>query len=126
MRRELTITDEYEFGSIILDLIGECTKAREKWSEEHDDDHTNEELAVAASSFANGCPLPFVPEWVTDDFIKQHPRERQLLIAAQFCIAEIGRLRRDAARKAAANAEEPESDDGSYEEYVGDEDRFNS
>lgn len=94
--------------------------AKEGYAPEHDDEHEDGELAMAAACYAApvpiraeilvscGCrsagecthvfgpsewkdPWPWDPEW---DKRKKHDRIKQLVIAGALCAAEIDRLKR--------------------------------
>jgi hypothetical protein len=100
----------------------------EGWTPEHDDQHTNGELAWAAVCYAapgcvgkpngsnGGFGLSFVDPWPNRwdkswDKRKKHDRIKQLVIAGQFIAAEIDRLKR-AALTAAAPQDVPKSGPG--------------
>lgn len=83
----------------------------EGWSDEHDDQHRNGELAVAAAQYALPEPLRRQPGWRqgtpkdwpwADAWWKPTPddRIRELAKAGALIAAEIDRLRRLAARAA--------------------------
>lgn len=87
----------------------------EGWTAEHDDEHSNDEIALAATCYAapekiyrmvrmiSGGnakkelgvsfvdPWPWHPQWDGRD---KHDRIRQLEIAGALCAAEIDRLQR--------------------------------
>lgn len=94
---------------------------KEGWTPEHDDQHTDRSLAMAAACYAaperilirriekkrNGCgvptglyrnrlcdPWPWSPDW---DKREIHDVKRQLVIAGALIAAEIDRLQRAAA-----------------------------
>lgn len=83
---------------------------QERWSEGHDDEHTDHSLAVVAAMYAvadvedvhvvrhtpggfnyDAWPMSWDAEWDKRD---QHPRLRQLSIAGALICAEIDRLQR--------------------------------
>ena len=92
-------------------IAQEREKQRQRWGDEHDDKHTNGELAIAAACYAvdkthamvigeteSGVrdAWPFEPE---ADNRQSYPRERALVVAAAFLVAEIERLRRRAKKR---------------------------
>ncbi|HYF25939.1 MAG TPA: hypothetical protein VD931_09395 [Baekduia sp.] len=100
------------------DVVAERQRQRQKWGDEHDDEHTNGALAATAAVLAHpqappppcGCrealcphtpvlppPEPIrAPDWA-HPLRWRHDRRRQLVIAAALIIAEIERLDRSAA-----------------------------
>lgn len=88
------------------DVLAERAKQRTKWGDEHDDDHEDGVLALAAGYLAgpNGILHPdpdfdedawCAPEWVRDIADKvRKDRRRELVIAAALLVAEIERLDR--------------------------------
>lgn len=80
---------------------------RERFGEEHDDEHTDHSLAIVAALYAvagtdafvvDGHDKPYWPEsWDRDwDKREEHDRLRQLSIAGALIAAEIDRLQRQA------------------------------
>lgn len=79
---------------------------QEGWTPEHDDEHTDNELAHAAAAYAMGGGLlrgimrdREISIWPTgwgaeEDTVKNKPRLRQLVIAGALIVAEIERLQR--------------------------------
>ncbi len=65
----------------------------ERWSHEHDDLHERGELADAAAFYASVRNIADLWPWDVD-FIRKHPRRRQLVIAAALIVAEIERIDR--------------------------------
>ena len=93
-------------GRAIYDVDAERHRqvSAEGYSEAHDDEHVNGELALAAMAYA--CP-EHVMQWLTGNDIRLWPfegepkfknRRRDLERAAAFLIAEIERLDREVAR----------------------------
>jgi hypothetical protein len=100
-------------------VIDEITAERQRqideegWSPEHDDAHTNGELAKAAacyawiaaqsdgvrSLFGKGHPPPTWPDSWDGDWWKPSTRRRDLIKSTALNIAEIERLDRLAARE---------------------------
>lgn len=66
---------------------------QEGWSHAHDDSHVNGELADAAAFYASVKNIGDLWPW-DSDWIKEHKRRRQLVIAAALIVAEIERLDR--------------------------------
>jgi hypothetical protein len=72
---------------------------KEGWSEEHDDEHEQGELADAAAFYASTdeSKLPVPPFENPEKSIRakrKNSRRRQLVIAAALIVAEIERLER--------------------------------
>lgn len=83
---------------------------QEGWTEEHDDEHTDQSLAIVAAMYAihgveeisviDTAAYPEVPDawpssWAEDyDKRNEHPRIRCLVIAGALICAEIDRLQR--------------------------------
>lgn len=101
--------DDFERGAEAWrDVIAERTRqiAQEGWSSEHDDDHADGELALAAAAYAEntasgyddaGTPLdeepPITWPWA-EKWWKPSSRRRDLVKAAALLLAEIERLDR--------------------------------
>ena len=72
----------------------------EGWTEEHDDQHVEGELADAAACYAATCEIYFgdmQPLWPWDDEWdkrKKHDRKRRLVIAGALIVAELERMER--------------------------------
>ncbi|WP_243612963.1 hypothetical protein [Shimia aestuarii] len=93
---------------------------QEGWTHEHDDQHTDETLALVAALYAAPFPLlteeveqhddgrsyfafmdPWPASWDSSwDRRSDHSRRRQLVIAGALIAAEIDRLDREGARNA--------------------------
>lgn len=69
---------------------------QEGWTPEHDDEHVNGELAIAAAVYATPANIRIVSAWPFDDGFKPTPtdRIRELVKAAALIAAEIDRLQR--------------------------------
>ena len=80
----------------IADVLAERRRQieAEGWTLEHDDGHTNGEIANAAADWASTGQRPVVWSWATDK--ASRPRRRQLVIAGALILAEIERLDRAA------------------------------
>jgi hypothetical protein len=91
-------------GEIITAITEERHRQyiEEGWDDEHDDEHTEGELAMAAACYAAPKPICVRPEhdslpvdaWPWDGDKKPHPRKRALEISAALIIAELERLER--------------------------------
>ncbi|MDU7352878.1 MAG: ead/Ea22-like family protein [Citrobacter freundii] len=92
------------FNPAILDVIAERQRQQsvEGWTPEHDDEHSDGEMALAASSYAlyaHKKPIapaipynwPWEPEW-----FKQQGARRDLVKAGALIMAEIERIDRAA------------------------------
>lgn len=104
--------DEKRTNGVVAEIHMERARQKtcEDWTPEHDDEHDLEELALAAACYAVGRPIrlvlssggrelwPWAKRW---DKRSQHPRRRQLVIAAALIVAEIERLDRAAEFQAA-------------------------
>lgn len=91
----------------------------EGWTAEHDDRHRDRSLALTAALYATPIPLlerrelaggtAYVDPWCWDrrwDKRRKHSERRRLVIAAALLLAEISRLdRAEAGRAALAEAE---------------------
>lgn len=92
----------------LIDVMNERDRQHneEGWTPEHDDQHTDGELAKAAACYAVGFSTPpsYVPAfWPWEaDWWKPTDRRRDLVKAAALLLAEIERLDR-AATKAVSN-----------------------
>ena len=87
-------------GTELITQERERQKTEEKYTGEHDDAHTDEELARFAAFYAhpdNPNPSELYPKnWDKKwDKRKNHTRVRQLAIAGALCAAEIDRLQRE-------------------------------
>jgi hypothetical protein len=69
--------------------------SEEGWTSEHDAEHTNGALALAAANYAAGEPL-YYPDgqgsWPSGWTFKEAPRRRQLVKAAALILAELERI----------------------------------
>lgn len=92
------------FNPAILDVIAERQRQQsvEGWTPEHDDEHSNGEMALAASSYAlyaHKSPIapafPYNWPWEPKRF-KQQGARRDLVKAAALILAEIERIDRAA------------------------------
>ena len=105
--------DDFSPGSIAIMRERERQETEEGWTPEHDNQHTDETLALVAALYATPYRLfskeitedyvffedPWPTEWDTSwDKRGQVDRRRQLVIAGALIAAEIDRLDRDAAR----------------------------
>ena len=86
----------------MLDVAAERRRQieAEGWTPEHDDEHANGELALAATCYAawgEGDPMPMRWPWAAD-WWKPKDERRNLVRAAALLLAEIERLDRNAAR----------------------------
>jgi hypothetical protein len=83
-----------------LDVLAERRRQieKERWTPEHDDEHTDGVLALAASCYATadtGSPLPKVWPWDPADW-KPKGKRRNLVRAGALILAEIERIDRAA------------------------------
>lgn len=115
-------------GAELIVAERECQMSKEGWDAQHDDEHTEGELALAAVCYASPTPLlikekhgrgiGFVDPWPWFDTIevtrygdglttqvpawdkrKKHSKLRKLVIAGALIAAEIDRLQRVRAMK---------------------------
>jgi hypothetical protein len=89
-----------------LDVLAERRRQieKERWTPEHDDEHTDGVLALAASCYATadtGSPLPKVWPWDPADW-KPKGKRRNLVRAGALILAEIERIDRAALSQGAA------------------------
>ncbi len=87
-------------ATALEEVAAEREKQRAKWGDDHDDGHTNEELADAAAWLSTSRRLDelddLVPQWV---FRLAGHRRRELIIAAALLVAEVERLDRATERE---------------------------
>ncbi len=94
-----------DYSNAIQDVIAERLRQmhQEGWSEQHDDTHTNGELADAAACYAHPVPYGVAPQhsgppplWPWHrKWWKPKDRRRNLVRAAALIVAEIERLDRN-------------------------------
>lgn len=81
----------------LLDVCNERLrqKLEEGWTEEHDDEHVNQEMADAAAAYAySGVDAQLWPMSWDAKWYKPGNRRRDLIKAAALLVAEIERLDR--------------------------------
>jgi hypothetical protein len=85
-------------ATAIRDITDERLRqvGKEGWTAEHDDEHSNGQLAQAAACYAwaGWKPAPYWPWSRAWDKRDKHDRRRQLVIAGALIVAEIERLDR--------------------------------
>lgn len=78
------------------DVLAEREKQRQRWGDDHDDDHGDGEIGFAAAEMMHPIePREFAVGWAERLRARTRgDRRRQLVIAAALAIAEIDRLDR--------------------------------
>lgn len=103
--RELAETSKFEWANAIADVVSERTRqiVDEGWTPEHDDAHSEGELARAGASYALMAFSPYKQNSLParwpwrSRFWKPTTSRRDLVKAAALIIAEIERIDRKAA-----------------------------
>lgn len=88
---DITKAATHVVGEIAIERLRQITV--EGWDHGHDDEHDEGALADAAAFYASVKNIGSLWPW-DPMYIKNHPRRRQLVIAAALLVAEIERMDR--------------------------------